>query len=229
MIDGPQLLWSAGIAAYVVAVLFLTKIPYDALIARGMEPIRAVYYTRKIVHMAASGAPSLLVPVVFRDFWYPAVGGLLLGLLLHLAHATGRRMFWFQTEDNRNDVSFAFMWWVSLSALWWILEDPWLAILPALFMSFGDGVTGIARNALVRRRSKHPIGNLFMLLVSLPMGWAIASLASPPLPVWGVLAAAVATVVERYEIGPIDDNVLIALSSTTVLLIGAWLGPFPLS
>lgn len=221
----PQLIWTAGLGLYVIGVLFATRWPYERMVSGGMTPIRATYYTRKIVHVFAGGIPSLLVPIVFADFWYPMAGGIILGLLAHLAHATGRRLHWFQVSENRNDVTFAVMWWVSLSILWWLLDDPWLAILPALFMSFGDGVTGVVRNAVIRRRSKHPIGNAFMLLVCLPLGVVLAGQASPPIPLWGALAAVIATIVERYELGPLDDNVLIAVSSVAILLIGSSLGP----
>ncbi len=37
----------------------------------------------------------------------------------------------------------------------------------------------------------------------------------------GYCAAIVATFFERYEIGPIDDNILITISSTIILFIGA--------
>jgi phytol kinase len=37
-----QLIWAVGLGLYVLAVLFLTRIPYEAMVARGMEPIRAV-------------------------------------------------------------------------------------------------------------------------------------------------------------------------------------------
>ena len=227
MLVDPQLLWTLVLGAYVLGVLFATLLPYRWMVARGVTPIRAVYYNRKIVHMAGSGAASLLVPLVFRSPWYPMLGGMLLGLFLHLTHATGRRMYWFQTEENRNDVSFAVIWWLSLSLLWWLLKDPWLAIIPALLMSFGDGVTGIVRNLRVRKRSKHPIGNLFMLIVSVPLGWFAASAADPALPVWGALAGVAASIVERYEFGPIDDNILIGAVSTSILMLGATLGPIP--
>ena len=220
-----QLLWAVGLGLYVLAVLFLTLIPYRAMVARGMEPIRAVYYNRKIVHMLAGGVGSLMVPLVFTDPWYPLIAGLLLTLLTFFAHGSGLRMYWFQTPDNRNDVKFALMWAGSVSALWWLLGDPWLAILPSLYMAFGDGVTGIARNLVVRRRSKSPIGSVFMLLVCVPMGWVIGSHANPSIPDWGVISAVVATFVERYEFGPIDDNVLITVSATAVLLLGAMVGP----
>jgi dolichol kinase len=225
MLISSQLLWAIGLSLYVLVILFLTRIPYQAMVARGMEPIRAVYYNRKIVHMLAGGVGSLLVPLVFEDLWYPLVCGLLLMLLTWVAHASGLRFYWFQTAENRNDVKFALMWALSVALLWWLLGNPWLAILPALYMAFGDGVTGIARNLLVRRRSKSPIGSLFMLIVCAPMGWIIGGLAQPAIPEWGLISAIVATWVERYEIGPIDDNVLITVAASAVLLLGVWVGP----
>ncbi|MBK5965331.1 hypothetical protein CCR95_14860 [Thiocystis minor] len=220
-----QFYWAAGLSLYVLAVLFLTRLPYRRMVERGMEPIRAVYYNRKIVHMLAGGVGSVMVPLVFSDPWYPLVSGLLLTLLLDVAHVTGLRFYWFQTGENRNDVKFALMWATSVSLLWWILENPWLAILPSLYMAFGDGVTGIVRNAVIRKRSKSPIGNVFMLLVCAPMGWIIGGLATPAIPLWGLLSAIVATVIERYEFGPIDDNILITVSASAVLLLGTYWGP----
>lgn len=220
-----QLVWSAGLVLYVGCVLFMTYFPYRAMVRRGMEPIRAVYYNRKIVHMLAGGVGSLAVPLVFTDVWYPLVGGLLLTAFTYIGHLSGLRMFWFQTSENTNDVKFALMWATSVSLLWWLLGDPWLAILPSLYMAFGDGVTGIVRNAMIRRRSKSPVGNVFMLIVCVPMGWAIGAHAVPAIPVWGVVSAVVATVVERYEFGPIDDNVLITLAASAVLLLGSVVGP----
>ena len=40
----PQLYYAAGMGAYVMVILFVTKIPYDRMVASGMEDIRAVYY-----------------------------------------------------------------------------------------------------------------------------------------------------------------------------------------
>jgi phytol kinase len=220
-----QLLWVVALGLYVLAVLFGALIPYRAMVAHGMEPIRAIYYNRKLVHMLAGGVGSLMVPLVFTDPWYPLVAALLLTLLTFLTHGLGRRLYWFQTPENRNDVKFALMWACSVSGLWWLMGDPWLAILPSLYMAFGDGVTGIVRNLVVRRRSKSPIGSVFMLWVSVPMGWVIGGQVTPPIPEWGILSAVVATLVERYEFGPIDDNVLITLSASAVLLLGVLVGP----
>ena len=45
------------------------------------------------------------------------------------------------------------------------LDDPWLAILPALFMAYGDGVTGIIRNKMFAKRTKVRGGNLGMAIL----------------------------------------------------------------
>ncbi|MBJ29069.1 MAG: hypothetical protein CMB61_03305 [Euryarchaeota archaeon] len=220
-----QIYYAAGMGVYVMIVLFSTKIPYDMMVASGMEEIRAVYYNRKIVHMMAGGVGSFCVPLLFDDYWYPMVCGIILTVFTYAAHISGTRMFWFQTSQNQNDVKFTLMWWSSITLIWYIVDDPWLAIVPSLFMAFGDGVTGIVRNAVIRKRSKSPIGNVFMFIVSAPLGWIVAGMGNPSIPIWGVIAAAVATFVERYEFGPIDDNILITIFATAVLLLGIEFGP----
>ena len=100
-----QLLWTLALVLYVLAVVFLTRIPYRMMVDRAVEPIRAVYYNRKIIHMAGAGIPSLFVPLVFSNWWYPMLGGVILGIFLFFTHASGRRLYWFQLEENRNDVT----------------------------------------------------------------------------------------------------------------------------
>ena len=220
-----QILYSVGMGIYVMVILFATKIPYDMMISRGVEDIRAVYYNRKIVHMMAGGVGSLCVPVLFVDYWYPLVCGILLTIFTYAAHASGTRMFWFQTDQNQNDVKFTLMWWTSITMIWVLVGDPWLAIVPSLFMAFGDGVTGVVRNAVIKKRSKSPIGNVFMFIVSAPLGYIVAGMGDPSIPVWGLISAAIATFVERYEFGPIDDNILITVFATAVLILGVEVGP----
>ena len=220
-----QILYSVGMGIYVMVILFATKIPYDMMISRGVEDIRAVYYNRKIVHMMAGGVGSLCVPVLFVDYWYPLVCGILMTIFTYAAHASGTRMFWFQTDQNQNDVKFTLMWWTSITMIWALVGDPWLAIVPSLFMAFGDGVTGVVRNAVIKKRSKNPIGNVFMFIVSAPLGYIVAGMGDPSIPVWGLISAAIATFVERYEFGPIDDNILITVFATAVLMLGVEVGP----
>ena len=103
---------------------------------------------------------------------------------------------------------------------------PWTSnLMPPAFIAFGDGITGIVRNFGFKERSKHPIGNLYMACICIPIGYYFGSLSNiHNMAVWGIAAAIVATIFERYEIGPIDDNILITISSTIVLFIGAVIG-----
>ena len=89
------------------------------------------------------------------------LGGVIGGIALAATHIMDKRLWWMQTEQNMNDATFAFMLGISVFVLWHYLDDAWLAILPALFMAYGDGVTGIIRNKLFAKRTKSAWGNLW--------------------------------------------------------------------
>lgn len=91
-----------------------------------------------------------------------------------------------------------------------------MAVIPTLFMAFGDTVTGVVRNALYKKKTKSPVGNVFMLVVCILIGYYFASVAINPIPLCGVLAAIVASIVEQFEIRPIDDKILITVSAMIV-------------
>jgi dolichol kinase len=109
------------------------------------------------------------------------------------------------------------MWGISIFILWELIGDPWIAVTPAAFMAFGDGVTGIVRNVVFKKRTKHPIGNISMAILCLPMGYFLTGIGG--LPIAGIYAGIAASIAERYEFGPIDDNILITLSSSVVLYL----------
>lgn len=220
-----EIVWAVGMAIWVLLVIYGTRWTYDRWIGRGMEPMVAVYYNRKIVHMLAAGVVILIIPFVFTQPWLPLLGGFALGTFTAYMHKFGGRMHWMQSPKNMNDSSFSFMLGLSIFLLWMLFDDPWLAVLPSLFMAFGDGVTGVVRNKLFARRTKSAWGNVAMAIVSLPMGWFVGAAATTPIPFWGLIAGAISSFVERYEFGPIDDNILIALASTAVLILGAFYGP----
>jgi phytol kinase len=215
-----QIIFSALAVAYVVAVVFATKSAYTLMKNRGFDESVAVYYNRKIVHMTTGGVISLLVPFLFDSWIYPLATGLALTLITALPRLKGKSMDFMQTKENWNDSKFILMWSLSIAVLWILFNDPFLAVIPALFMAFGDAVTGIVRNALYKKRSKKPIGNIFMLIVCVVIGYYFASIAAKPIPLWGVLAAVAASIVERFEIGPIDDNILITVTAMILLIVG---------
>jgi hypothetical protein len=172
--------------------------------------------------MFAGGVVVLLVPFYFASPVMPLLAGIVLTILTYIPHKTGKILYWFQTEDNLNDVNFCLMWALTVFIIWVIVETPWIAIIPPLFMAFGDGITGVVRNAVFKKRTKNPIGNVFMVLLCIPLGYYFAGMVG--IAIWGVIAAIVASIVERYEFGPIDDNILITVSSTIILLIGFFYG-----
>lgn len=217
--------WMLVLSLY--AALFVTvftKKIFEWMTNRGIERKDAIYYNRKFVHIFAGGVITILVPLVFSSPIYPLLCGLLITIFTYISHRSSKMMYWFQTDDNLNDVNFCFMWGVSIFLLWTVLENvhgvqnaSWIAIIPAAFMSFGDGITGIVRNMAFKKRTKHFIGNIYMGLLCIPLGYLLGWLGGIPL--GGLIAAIVASFTERYEIGPLDDNILITISSSVFIYI----------
>ncbi len=220
-----ETLWMFVLAAYAFLIVFLTKKLYFYLLKKGFAKSVVIYYNRKFIHIFAGGVVVLIVPFVFNSPWFPLISGLIMAIIVYIAHKTGNSFYWFQTEKNLNDVSFCFMWGIAIFILWFILGNPWIAIIPPAFIAFGDGITGIVRNLAFKERKKHPIGNIYMMGVCIPIGYYFAFSGVPSIPVWGVIAAVIASLFERYEFGIIDDNILVAGSATIVLYLGGVLGP----
>lgn len=203
---------------YVMGVLELTRKLYGALRNRGLSHNVVVYYNRKIIHVLAGGVVAFLVPYVFKSPVVPFILAIVLAVLVYIPHITGKLMYWFQVEDNMYEVNFCIIWGLTVLILWITLGNPRYAVIPPLFMSIGDAVTGIVRNALYGRRTKSWVGNIAMLAVTSVIGYTYIG------PV-GLVASIVASIVEHYEIPPFfDDNVLISLSTTTVLIASRVLG-----
>ncbi len=203
---------------YTIVIAYSTKYIYHFMINRNIKKKDAIYYNRKFVHILAGGVVTLFIPFYSTPV-LPLLAGLALTFITFFSHEKGGKLYWFQTDQDYNDVNFCFMWGISIFILWTVLGYPnrWIAIIPAAFMAFGDGITGIVRNKLFNRRLKHPIGNVFMAAVCIPLGYIYAGIGS--IAYGGVFAAIIASIAERFEFGPIDDNVLITISSSIVLYV----------
>ena len=223
LISMAEILASVILFLWVVFVVnFLTKNLYRLMRARGMRHNVAVYYNRKVIHVLAGGLVVLLVPFIFDTPIIPLIMASLLGALTYIPHKTGRLMYWFQTEDNMYEVSFCIMWGVILTLGWLISGGNfWFGVLPVLFMSFGDAVTGIVRNMLYKRRTKSWWGNLVMALFTIPAG-SVLGLA-------GITAGAAASLIEHFEFNPIDDNVTVPLLSFLILALARFYAPWMLT
>ena len=220
-----EMIWFGILGLWATVIVFGIKPFYDYLRAQGSEHMVAVYYNRKVAHMLAGGVPIIASPMVFDDPVWVLIGGILGSIALAATHVLDKRLWWMQTEQNMNDATFALMLGISVYFIWVYTDQPWLAILPSLFMAFGDGVTGIIRNKMFKKRTKSAWGNVGMAALCLPLGYYVGTLSDPQIPIWGLISGLVASIVERYEFGPIDDNVLIVVFSTIVLVIGLDLGP----
>jgi len=203
-------------------VVFLTKNLYEIMRRRRLKYNVAVYYDRKVIHMLTGGLVAMLVPFIFKTPLIPLILALLLGVFTYIPHKTGKLMYWFQTEENMYEVSFCIMWGIILTFGWLISEGNfWFGVLPVLFMSFGDAITGIVRNMLYKKRTKSWWGNLIMALFSIPVG-SVLGLA-------GIFAGAAASFIEHFEFNPIDDNVTVPLSSFLILTLAKFYTPWMLT
>ncbi|MEM0021665.1 MAG: dolichol kinase [Fervidicoccaceae archaeon] len=207
-----DLLVAVLLLVYSLFIIFVfTKRIYSYMIKRGFGEKRAAYLNRKIVHISIGGFVSAAIPFIFHYPFVPALAAWILGFYLLYRREKGSLMYWFQVRENAYEVNFAFAWGAAVLALWTALGNPFVAMLPPMLVSFGDGVTGIVRNLMFKRRTKHWAGNLAMALLMVPIGFLYAGAV-------GVLASLIASYIERFEFGIIDDNVLIVLSSSLIIL-----------
>jgi len=200
----------------------LTLMIYKFMKNRGLDHNVAVYYNRKVIHMLAGGFVGIIVPFVFKTSLLPFVMALFLAIFTYIPHKIGRLMYWFQTEDNMYEVSFAVMWGLMI-ALGWMMSGGnfWFGILPVLFMSVGDAITGLVRNTLYKKRTKSWWGNLAMASFSILIGTILGAA--------GMLAGAVASLAEHFEFKPIDDNIIVPSVSFAILLLAKFYAPWLLT
>jgi len=201
----------------------LTRKLYGWMVGCGLQHNVAVYYNRKVIHILTGGFVAFLVPHFFSTPMFPFTMALLLAVFLYIPHRRDKLMYWFQTAENTYEVSFCIMWGIVIT-LGWIVSGGnfWFGVLPVLFMSVGDAVTGIVRNTLYKKRTKSWWGNLAMASFSIPVGFAVLGLA-------GAVAGAIASIIEHFESNPIDDNITVPLSSFIILVLAKFYAPWLLT
>jgi len=197
----PLFLWVLFIVKY------FSRWIYDFAIKKGYPPESATYFGRKAIHILASGLVALSLPFLFKEPFLPFLSALILALYTYLPHKKGQLYQWFQAKDNLHEVNFCLMWGLVILIGWFFDKTFWLGVIPALFLSFGDGVTGIVRNLKYKKRTKAWEGSLAMFLICALIGFKIGFA--------GIIAALAATIFERFEF--IDDNISIPLFSFLIL------------
>jgi len=219
-----EVLYASVLLAWVVLVVqLISKGVYEVALRRYGDKKVGVYFARKTIHMLAGGLVAILVAVLplFQTPLMPMIMGILLAFFCWWPHHTGNLMYWFQDPENMYEVDFCLVWAVLMASGWYIARvyrpelGWWLGAVPILFMAFGDGITGIVRNFLFKKRTKHWSGNVAMFVLCAPMGYFLG-----PFYLAGVLAALLASVVEHVEkIGEtyIDDNITVPITAFAVL------------
>jgi len=189
-------------------VQFLSRWVCNFAVKKGFPKNSGIYFGRKIIHIFASGIVALLIPFFFKEPILPFLLAIFFAIYTLLPHKEEKLFEWFQVKENLHEVNFCLMWGFSILFGWFFDKSFWLGVIPALFMSFGDGITGIVRNLKYKKRGKFWEGSLAMLfvcvLIGLKMGWA------------GIIAAIFATIFEKIE--GIDDNISIPIISFLILL-----------
>ncbi len=192
--------WFLILVIWVIFVIFI--------LSKWVAEKQNLYVARKTIHILAGGLVAFLSPYIFKSPAIPLIGGVGMLALTLLPRLKGERMDWFQVEENLGEVWFCITWTVVIVGLWYI--DLRAGIAAALFMSVGDGITGIVRNKVYRRWTKGLAGSIAMLLVTLLIGWYYKGIS-------GIIGALAATLVEKWP--KIDDNITVPLISAMIMVL----------
>ena len=105
----------------------------------------------------------------------------------------------------------------ALAIGWGLVGDRWLAFVPIVFTTWGDGVAGLMRAMLLRSKVASVWPSLGMVAVCLGAAFFYQ-------PYWiGAVGAVAATIAERFRpaSGPLrDDNLtVVAMSLATMVIL----------
>ena len=214
MISFQEVVATAILFTWILLLIsFLTKKLYVFMVKRNkLEHEVAVYYNRKIIHIFAGGLAAFACPFYFKTPLMPLIFASILAVIVYIPHRAGKLLYWFQVPENKYEVHFCIMWGVGLTAGWLLTGNPWFGVLPIVFMSIGDAVTGLLRNMMFKRRTKSWWGNFAMAITITPIGFTILGIA-------GAVAALICSFVEHYEFGMIDDNITVPLTALVLLIL----------
>lgn len=206
-----ELPYALLITGIVLVGLYLANYCYD----KGVEQ----YISRKIGH-GVGGVGFLLCALLFSEPWWPLIiaGGfcLLLGGARLCRPPTFRGVGGSSRQHAFAEVYFPVAGVISLGVGWVWLENPWLAVVPVLFMAWGDMLTGLVRSLVYGHEVKGNWGSVAMIIVCLVVAYFFKPYFI------GAIGAVVATLVERFtpiSRGLWDDNHTIVLSSLLVMAI----------
>ncbi len=179
-------------------------------VSRKVSQRFGTYVARKSIHLLSAGVSVLLAPFLFSDWQMPLLLGSLMVAFTLFGHF--RKPFsWFQIRNNYADVYFTVAC-TALLVLFWNY-NVWIGVLSALFLAWGDGLTGIVRKFVYKKRNKGLWGNISMFLVCMALGAAMNGHVGYA----ALVGGAFASVVEKFE--RIDDNISIPFGSAIVMTL----------
>ncbi len=190
-------------------IVVISKKVYNYALSKKYSETSARYLSRKSIHILAGGVVAIVVPFVYREPITPFVLSLILTLLLFYNRKQKKMMSWFQETSNFYEVDFTLMWGFSILIGWFFDRNLWLGALPAIYMSIGDGITGIVRIIVSKKRYKGVEGSLAMLASIAPF--------SVILGYGGLISAIAGTLAEKQNI--IDDNIAVPIVSLLTLIL----------
>jgi len=174
------------------------------------------YVARKSIHILGGGVVAVISPFVFSSPLVPILASYAIMIYLILTRKYGRFLKWFQDESNRGEVYFSFSFGTILLLSWilypqyWDSSEVWIGVLPLIYMSFGDGITGIIRNYVYKQRRKGFWGSVGMLVLCSITGFYLFGFL-------GLVSGIIATIAELSE--RIDDNITVPFASFIFLLL----------
>jgi len=198
------------IAGAALLGLYLSNLFYDYSIPQ--------YISRKLGHLGGC-VGFLLCPLLFTSFWWPLI--LTTGFTILLLYARGFKPTAFRGVGGSGrpnalcEVHFPATGIVTIGVCWGIMGEPWLAIVPLMFMGAGDAITGLIRSKVYGREVKGNYGSLGMLVTCLILAYFIE-------PYWvGAIGAVTAVMAERFTPTRkfLDDNLSVPLSSALVMAL----------
>lgn len=198
------------IAGAAMLGIWLANIAYDYKVPQ--------YISRKLAHFGGA-VGFLLCPFLFTSFWWPFV--LSIGFTALLAGARIWRPTLFRGVGGSGrpnaiaELNYPAASIVLIGVLWGVFNQPWLAIVPLLFLGAGDGITGLVRSKVYGREVKGNWGSAAMIAVCLLLAVFIH-------PYWiGAAGAVMATIMEKYTKSTswLDDNATVPLISGLIMAI----------
>lgn len=190
-------------------VLILSKGVYKFALRKGRSDHSSMYFSRKVIHFLAGGLTAALLPYFAHEPLLPAILAFGFALMTYIPHKINKLMYWFQDPENIFEVDFTLVWGITIFLTWYIDKTFWLGVIPVLFMSWGDGITGVIRNLKYNKRTKAWEGTVGMLILDTIIGAKMG--------IAGIFAAIVSSFVERVEF--LDDNVTVPVLSLIILLL----------